>query len=171
MPLPPRSSCGRPARVDRAALLERAVAVGERRVELQEAGQVRAAALLLSFYKEAHVERELAVDRAIRLERLDPQEQMSFVVVHAAREDRAVTHGRLVRWRAPEIERDRGLHVVVLHADERAFALAGLADDERGRAFDPKLVRRRAGGDKTLAAPACGGIERALVGRFGRYRA
>ena len=162
----------RPARgVDRAAFFQRAVAVGERRVELEQAGQVRAAALLLSFYQEAHAERELAVDRAIRLERLDAQEQVTFVVVHAAREDRAVTHGRLVRRRAPEIQRDGGLHVVVLDADERAFALAGLAHDERGRALDPELARRRAGGDQTLAAPACGRIERAWIGRLGRDRA
>src|SRR5688500_9088739 len=103
----------RPARgIDRATLLQRAVTVGEGRVELEQARQVRTAALLLSFYQEAHVERQLAVDRTICLDGLDAQEQVSFVVVDTAREYRAVADGRLVRRRAPEVQRDRRLHVV-----------------------------------------------------------
>ena len=153
----------RPARgVDGAAFLQRAVAVGQSRVELEEAGEVRAAALLLSFYQEAHMERELAVDRAIRLECLDAQQEMSLVVIDPPSEDRAVTDRGVVGRRGPEVQGDRGLHVVVLHADEGAFARARLADDQRGRSFDPQLVRLRAGGGQTLATPACGRVERAL---------
>ena len=162
----------RPARgVDRATLFQRAVAIGERRVELEDAGQVRAAALLLSFYQEPHAEREVAMERAVRFDGLDTQEQVALVVVHAAREDRAVANGGLVRRCAPEVERHRGLHVVVLDADERALALADLAHDERGRALDSELARGGAGGDQTVAAPARGCIECAGVGRLGRYRA
>ena len=154
--------------VDRAALLQRAVAVGEGRVEREEAREVRAAALLLSFYQEAHVERQVAVDGAIRLDGLDAQEQVAFVVIDAAREDRAVAHRRVVGRAAPKIEGHRGLDVVVLHADERPLARAHFAHDERRRSIHAELARLRAGRDQTLAAPARGRVERACVGRLRR---
>src|SRR6185503_1982079 len=154
------------AGVDRAALLQRAVAVGEGRVEREDAREVRAAALLLSFYKEAHAEGQLAVDRAVGLDGLDPQEQVSLVVIDASREHGAVAHRGVIGRGSPEVEGYSRLHVVVLHADERAFAGAGLADDEGRRALDPELVRLRTGRRQTLAAPAGGGIERARIGRL-----
>src|SRR6185503_18962695 len=154
------------AGVDRAALLQRAVAVGEGRVEREDAREVRAAALLLSFYKEAHAEGQLPVDRPVGLDGLDPQEQVSLVVIDASREHGAVAYRGVVRRSTPEVEGNGWLDVVVLHADERAFAGAGLANDQRGRALDPELVRLRAGRRQTFAAPPRGGIERARVGRL-----
>src|SRR6185312_1330100 len=115
-------------------------AVGEGRVEREDAREVRAAALLLSFYKEAHAEGELAVDRAVGLDGLDPQKKVSFVVIDASREHSAVAYRGVVRRSAPEVEGNGRLDVVVLHADERAFAGAGLANDERGRALNAELV-------------------------------
>src|SRR5688500_16458173 len=100
MPLPPqqlRPSGG----VDGAAFLQRAVAVGQGRVESEESREVRAAALLFSFYKEAHAKRQVAVDRAISLDGLDAEQQVSLVVVDAARVHGAVAHGRVVRRAAP----------------------------------------------------------------------
>ncbi len=96
---------------------------------------------------------------------------MPFVVVDAARVHGAVAHRRLVRRGLPEVQRHRGLHVVVLDADESPLAGAGLPHDERWRAIDPELVRRRAGGDEALAAPARRGVERAEIRRLRGARA
>src|SRR5438094_7240259 len=66
---------------------------------------------------------------------------MSFVVVRAARPDRAVAHRGLVRSALPQLERHGGLHVVVLHADERALPAARLSDDECGLTCDAEFAR------------------------------
>ena len=75
----------------------------------------------------------------MRLERLDVQEELAFVVDRAAREDLSVAHRRLERRAVPELERLGGLHVVVAVDEHRRRArrrLAPFADDDR-------MARRR----------------------------
>jgi len=56
----------------------------------------------------------------MRLDRLDPQQQMALVVVDPARIQRPVAQRWLVWLGLPEVERHRRLDVVVLDADEGA---------------------------------------------------
>src|SRR5205823_12568803 len=118
------------SRVDRTALLQCAVAVGQRRIFREQLGEVRAAVLLLAFDEEADTDGQLAVYRAVRLNGLDAKQEMSFVVVRAARPDRAIAHRRLIRSALPQLERHGRLHGVVLHADERALPAARPSADQ-----------------------------------------
>src|SRR5207249_5231459 len=81
--------------VKRTALLQRAVRVGESGLEREEPGEVRAAGFLFAFDQQAHADRQLAENGTVRFDRLDPQEQVSLVVVDTARVDGPA----LDRWR------------------------------------------------------------------------
>ena len=158
--------------IDRAAFFESSVCLGEPRLKGQELREIRATRLLLAFDKEADLDRELAEDCAMSLDRLHTQEEMSLVVVDAARVYGTVALRRLVRRRFPEVEWNGRLDVVVLDADERSFAGAGLAGNERRGAVDPELACvSEARGPKPIAAPAGSGVQRSLVGRFAGDRA
>src|SRR5207302_9989967 len=79
------------------------------------------------------VDRKFLAGGKVCLERFHVQEQLPFVVNGSAREDLAVSHGRLERRRRPQLERLGRLHVVVA-VDEnggRALRLSPFADDDR----------------------------------------
>src|SRR3982751_1014503 len=82
--------------VERAALLERAVAIGETRLEREKLREVRAPRLLLAFDQEPDPDGKIAEHGAVRLDRLDAQKKVSFVVVDAARVHGAVPDRGLV---------------------------------------------------------------------------
>ena len=150
--------------IDSAALLERAVAAREVGLEGEQRREIRAAGFFFAFDEEPNADRQLAVDRAMRLDRLDAKQEMSLVVIDASRVHRAVAYRGVVRRRLPELERDRRLHVVVLDADERALTGAGLTDDERRRAIGTQLARvgepRR---PQPFVTPAGRRVERPLI--------
>src|SRR5439155_991761 len=90
-----------------SATMRRSASVGLPGVEREEPPEVRAPRLLLTFDEEADPDRQLAEHRAVRFDRLDAEQQVSLVVVDAARVHRAVAHRRLVRRRLPEREGHR----------------------------------------------------------------
>src|SRR5438105_5052043 len=149
--------------IDASALLQRAVAVGERRVLREQRREVGAAVLLLALDEEAHADRQLAVHRAVGLRGLDAKQQMSLVVVDAARVHRAVADVRLERRGLPQLERHGGLDVVVLDADERALARTRLAHDQRGLAADAELARLAFRRAQPLRAPEGRVVERRRI--------
>src|SRR5207245_1458127 len=107
--------------IDCSALLERAIAAREVGLEREQLPEIRTAGFLFALDEEPNTDRQLAVDRAVRLDRLDAKEKMSLVVIDATRIHRAIAHRGVVRRRLPELERYGRLHVVVLDADERAL--------------------------------------------------
>src|SRR2546425_4075271 len=102
--------------IDRPALLERAVATCELGLEREEPREIRAAGLLFALDEEPNADGQVAVDRAMRLDRLDAKEKMSLVVIDPARVHRAIAYRGVVGRCPPELERDGRLHVVVLDA-------------------------------------------------------
>lgn len=71
--LAPERQDGPPFTVEGTAFLERAVRIRESRLELEELREIGAAGFLLALDQEAHADRKLAEDRAMRLDRLDPE--------------------------------------------------------------------------------------------------
>ena len=116
--------------VEAATLLERSVACGQVGPLLQHRVEVPARRLLLALDEEADLDRQRPDGFLVRLGGLDPDEELSFVIRDAAGEELVVADRRLVGRRGPEVERRRGLHVVVLDADEGALASSDLTDDE-----------------------------------------
>ena len=70
--------------------------------------------------------------------RPDARQELALVVRRATRPDAAVADGRLVRRRGPQLERARGLDVVVLDGAHRPRAVADLADDQRRGAVESR---------------------------------
>src|SRR6266702_5384440 len=93
---------------------------------------------------------------------------MSLVVVDAARVDRTVAQRGLVRSALPQLERHGGLHVVVLHADERPFPRAGLPDDQRGLAGDAEFARLALRLAQPLGAPERRRVDRDVAAGLAR---
>ena len=153
--------------IEGAALLQRAVALGEPALQVEERRQIRTSRLLFALDEEPQPDGQLAEHGAMRFHRLDPQQQMSLVVVDATRVQRPVAQAGVVRRCLPELERDSGLDVVVLDGHEGALWVPGLADDEGRSAVRTQLARvGEAGGAQPIAAPAG-----RLVGRLARDRA
>jgi len=100
------------------------------RVLLHPGRQVGAAHLLFAFCQPGDVAGVRAGDRAHRVERREPADELTLVVLRAAREDRAVALGELEWLALPELERLRRLHVVVVVEEQgpRPVAAAGVAE-------------------------------------------
>ena len=82
-------------------------------VRLDEGDEVRRAHLLFALRENDDVDGQAAARGQMRLERLDVQEQLPLVVGGAPCVDAAVADGGLEGGTVPQIERLRGLHVVV----------------------------------------------------------
>ncbi len=90
-----------------------------------------AAVLLLALDQEADPAGERADRREVGLDRPDPGQELALVVGRAPGVEATVAHGRLVRRRRPQLERDRRLDVVVLDRVQRPGSRADLADHQR----------------------------------------
>src|ERR1043166_3219748 len=92
------------------------------RVLLDELLEVGAAHFFLAFGEDDDVDGKLARGLEVRLDRLQMEEQLAFVVDGAAGEDLVVADRGLEGRRLPELERLGGLHVVVPIDEERGLA-------------------------------------------------
>ncbi len=78
-----------------------------------ESGQIVATKFFLALGEKDDVQGKRTARREMRLERLDVEKELSFVVYRAACVDSASAHCGLEWWRRPELQGFRGLHVIV----------------------------------------------------------
>ena len=90
-------------------------------MRFDEGTQIGRGDLLLALEQELHIDRRTIAGLQVRLQRLDVDEQLPFVVGRAAGVDLAVLHDRLERRRVPAVFDRRGHHVVVAVDEDGRF--------------------------------------------------
>src|SRR3954467_3384222 len=91
-------------------------------MRLDELLEIFAPDFFFALGEDDDVHRELSARREVRLDRLDVQIELAFVVDGAARQNFSVANRRVERRRLPELERFGGLHVVVTINEQRRLA-------------------------------------------------
>ena len=148
-----------------------ASAFSRSRFAVHEIPKAHAAHFLFALDHHLHVDRELSVGRAQRLERLDVDVDLALVVGRAAAEEIAVAHRGLEGGTGPEIERLGRLHVVMAVNQHGRLArrLQRFAVDERMhlRRLDLDLFQAR--GAKLFRHPVRRFLDIGLVLALGAH--
>jgi hypothetical protein len=97
---------------------------------------------LLALHQESDPAGELAERLPVGLDHLQPEQQVPLVVGDAPRVQPPIAEGWLVGRAGPELDRVGRLDVVVLDADQRSAARAGLSHDDGRSAFSAVVLDR-----------------------------
>src|SRR5579863_9917301 len=124
-----------------------------------------AADFFFAFDQDFYVDGKLAIHFLNGFESFQMNVDLAFIIGGAAAEEVAVANGGFEGWRSPEVERFRGLNVVVAIKEDRRFAgsFEGFGIDKRVKIGGNDFNFLETGGAEMVGDPASSALNVPLV--------